>query len=115
MSTGNSERAEPRTNFSDSLVVIISNQYQAPRTVATRVSALPAGGPDRGIAAGCWAATLVVQQYCVSPLDIWVTQNPRVEPMIFIDKFLVAGHSSKPNIDSRPCHGLSWYAPGDRS
>ena len=42
------DRAQ-ETNFSDSLVVIICNQYQAPRTVATRASALPAGCPDRGL------------------------------------------------------------------
>ena len=85
------------TNFSDSLVVVISNQYQAPRIVATRSSALPAGCPLRGIAAGCWAATFVVQQYCLPPIDIWVAQNPRVRPTIFIDDFMLDSHNRQPN------------------
>ena len=75
-------------------LIVVLNQYGAPRCVGLGELVMYAGHPTLGIAAGCAFATFLVQAYALDSPCNFARARPLVSPTMFIDDLWVGANAS---------------------
>ena len=94
------------TQFPQYVLEMAVTAYQAQRVITMRGLACRVGHSKVGGTAGCPIITTLIQVYTMRALAAWVSHNPSVGLMVYVDDFTLKGRG---RVDHRPLyhHGAS--------